>query len=500
MAIQTSYNKIKSDYIEKLVSTQVVVKATLDTSQENGVILGTSADARALAIEPMQGEVQINGKVNFKTIFSSAENGVVSLDYFADFTDTVKEENILPSSKLLLHLNVIDTDSTMSGQDIILTAVVEIVVEEIKSEESEALVNVGEGVFTKTENVNTQNLKMTAEGAFELYEEIEAGADIDKILVYDAQIAVNSVKCGNNILNVSGEANAAISFKSGENILMKNIVMPFTEEMDADGANENSIAMPELFIKNKRIILSGNKGDNIIRAEMVVGIKAPIFEKTENKVVSDIYSNEVNIETEEKKIKCVNIVKECCHKEKISAVANLNAGMKGVKSILSCCLSRNNLANLISMNKEVLAEGLMTACVLYLDEDNNPTSVRAELPYSLKLPDEEVKENDIINGYGTVYNVSARAENANEIEVKADIRLCISVSRQEYGKIITKINEGEKKDLKLNAVSIYIASGGEEMWDLVKYLSTSPEKIMEQNPDLKLPLNMGQKVKMYRTI
>ncbi|MGI6702375.1 MAG: hypothetical protein ACOX3U_07985 [Christensenellales bacterium] len=500
MAIQTTFNKIKSDYIEKILSAQVVVKATLDTSSDNGVILGTSADARALAIEPLEGEVQINGKVNFKTVFASNDNGVISLDYFADFTDTLKDENITPSSKLIMKLNVVDTDSALSGQDIILTAVVDIEVDEIKSAEYEALAATDENVLTKENVINTDNLKSVVEGAFEIYEEIEAGGEIDKILVYDVQTVVNSSKCGLNTLIVSGEAHAAVSFRTGNEIMVKNLVIPFNEELDAEGANAECMPDPELYIKNKRIILSGAKDDNLIRAEMVIGVKAPIFEKVSNKVVTDLYSNEYNLDKEESVIKCKEVVLKNCYKEKISAVATLDSEMKAVKNILAVCLTRNNLANLIPSDGEITAEGLMTACVLYIDQEDKITSVRAELPYSLKLIDDNVKEKDSASGYGCVYNVNAKALSANEIEVKADIKLCISISREKESKIITKCEEKDKKESKLNAISMYIAKGGEEMWDLVKNLSAHPDDIVKQNPNIELPLARGNRVKIFRRI
>lgn len=500
MAIQSIFNKIKTDSIMRLVSSQVVVKATLDTSSDQGVILGTSADARAIAIEPMQGEVQINGKVNFKTIFLSNENGVTSLDYFADFNDIVKDVNITASSKLMLKLNVIDTDSTVSGGDIILTAVVEIVIDEVKTEEVEVLSSIENSVFSKNDNIDTETFKVMAEGAFELFEEVEAAAEIDKVLVYDAQLALTSGKCGVNTIMLTGEAYAVISYRSGDAIMSKNVTIPFSEEMDAEGATPESMVIPELMIKNKRIVLSGGKGENIIRIEMVIAVKAPVFAMNSNKIISDIYSNTTNMEYEDQKVTANVMVMGSCFKEKISAVATLNAGMPNIKNILTICLARNNIANLIPGNNEIIAEGLMTACVLYLDDEGKPTAVRAELPYSLKMMAEGVMDGDMLTGYGSVYNVGAKANSVNEIEVKADIKICVTVNRKKSSKVISKIIEGEKKDIKQNAVSIYIASGGEEMWDIVKSLSTSPDDIMSQNADMKMPLAKGTKVRVYRSI
>lgn len=500
MAIQTVFNKIKTDSIVRLMSAQIVVKATLDMSSDNGSILGTSADARALAIEPMKGEVQINGKVNFKTIFASGENGVLSLDYYADFTDSIKNDTILPSSRLLIKLNVIDTDSTVNGGDVTLTAVVEIVIDEIKSEEMESLVKIEDNVFSKGNNISCQYLKVMAEGAFEIFEEIETGSEIDKILIYDANVATTSVKCGVNTIMVSGEAYLAITYKSADIIVTKNAVIPFSEEIDAEGANPDSTVIPQLIVKNKRIVLSGSKDDNIIRAEMVVSVKAPVFAVDNAEILTDVFSPHMMLNVEDKCIDSYNAVKDICYKEKISAEANLDSDMPPIKTLLTSCLAQNNIANLIPLDGEITVEGLMTACVIYLDEEDRPTSVKAELPYSLTLIADGVMPDDKLSGYGMVYNVSAKTNNVNEIEVRADIRLCVSVTRKRSSRVITKLIEGDVVDKKLNAISIFIASGGEEMWDVVKNLYASPEDIMSQNPELNIPLKLGDKVRLYRRV
>lgn len=500
MAIQIETNKIKSNSIIKIAQSQVVVKANLDTTSDSGTILGTVADARAVAIEPMQGEVQVSGKVNFKTMLLGADNEVISLDYYADFIDTIKESTITASSKLLLELNVIDTDSSIDGKDIVLSAVVEIGIKGVVEKEYPAIVSTDENIFTKQDKIITQEYIGITEGAFELYEEIETSVEIDKILIYDTQIIMTSIKSGTDILTISGEVYASITYLSQELIQTKNVAIPFSEELDAQGANENSIIIPSLFIKSKRIVLSGSKGENLIRAELVVGLKAPILGLTETNAIADIYSNKIMLEVETEDIDSIELVKEYTMREKINATASLDKGMPAVKSIITCCLNRNNIANLIAGDNEIVVEGLMTACILYLDENDKPTSVRAELPYSLKLPADGIAKNDLLSGSGVVFNVVAQANNKEEIDVTSDIKLNITSVKSKKYSIISNVIEGEELITKQNAISIYIATGGEEMWDIVKTLSVLPDEIQAQNPELQLPLEAGDKVRVYRVI
>lgn len=499
MAIQSNYNKVCSSSYEKLMSTQVVVKANMDASEDVKMVLGTSAEAKPIAIEPMQGEVMVNGKVNFKTIYYTSD-GVQSLDYNSDFTEKLKNEDIMPSSNLIVKMNVIDTDSTVSGNDIILTCVCEITVEEMKSMEYDALIDVEDSVFTKKAEMNCQYMKVMAEGAFEMYDEIEAQMEIDKILVYDANVCMTSYKCYEDKIMMNGEAHAMITYKSGEMIMTKNIMMPFSEELDAEGADDSCMIMPKVMIKNKRIVLSGAKEDKMMRVEMVIGMKAMVMGYKKDMIVTDMYSTDYDIKMQEMSMDNWCMMNHYCFNEKISAMAMLNENMPPIAKVCAVCLSQNNLANLIAYDNEIVAEGLMSACVMYLDDDNICRSVKAEMPYSLKIMAEGVKEGDMLEGNGVVCNVMAMAKSPNEIEMKADIRISMINKRQMSYKYIMKAEQGEMKKMSHNAMSIMIASGGEEMWDIVKCMAIAPEEIMIQNPNMQIPLMKGDKIKIYRTM
>jgi chorismate mutase len=58
---------------------------------------------------------------------------------------------------------------------------------------------------------------------------------------------------------------------------------------------------------------------------------------------------------------------------------------------------------------------------------------------------------------------------------------------------------GEKKK-QTSAISVYIANCGEELWDLSKRLSVSPEVLSANNKDLEFPLSGKERIVIYRQL
>ena len=48
-------------------------------------------------------------------------------------------------------------------------------------------------------------------------------------------------------------------------------------------------------------------------------------------------------------------------------------------------------------------------------------------------------------------------------------------------------------------ISVYVASGGETLWDSARELRVTPETVLMQNDELDFPLSRGDKVFVFRT-
>ena len=63
---------------------------------------------------------------------------------------------------------------------------------------------------------------------------------------------------------------------------------------------------------------------------------------------------------------------------------------------------------------------------------------------------------------------------------------------------MTNILEGEVLTPKEACLQIYFARKGNTLWDISKDLQCKPEQILEQNPNITLPLETDEKIVYFK--
>ncbi|MDD3231882.1 MAG: LysM domain-containing protein, partial [Clostridia bacterium] len=67
----------------------------------------------------------------------------------------------------------------------------------------------------------------------------------------------------------------------------------------------------------------------------------------------------------------------------------------------------------------------------------------------------------------------------------------------EKGTVITDAIMGEPLPIKEEAIEIYFAKAGDNLWEIAKELRTQPDVIIEQNPDFVSPLLENKNIMIY---
>ena len=138
-----------------------------------------------------------------------------------------------------------------------------------------------------------------------------------------------------------------------------------------------------------------------------------------------------------------------------------------------------------------------TNLVYYSSEANAVNSVKAEIPFVLEK-NAPISENNEVFAEGYITRISHRVRRGNELSVKAEICLIVSVCEHRSVEIITSLVEGEEIPVPTSAISLHIARPNESLWEVAKALSTTPELVLVQNPNLSLPLLGGERIVAYR--
>ena len=87
-----------------------------------------------------------------------------------------------------------------------------------------------------------------------------------------------------------------------------------------------------------------------------------------------------------------------------------------------------------------------------------------------------------------------------ELELEASVGILLTRCVCADAEYISSVTVGEEKELNTSALSLYIVSEGDGMWDVCKALTATPEDIMKQNPSLELPLSAGDRVVYFRSL
>ena len=114
--------------------------------------------------------------------------------------------------------------------------------------------------------------------------------------------------------------------------------------------------------------------------------------------------------------------------------------------------------------------------------------------WSIVLVDEKVSGDSAVVVTMCLNNVAARSRRGKEIEVSADLCVYADVFSREESSAITNVVVGEEKRQEDCSLIIYMVREGQSLWDVAKENNVDPDMILQQNPELELPIKMGDKI------
>lgn len=492
------YEKIAANCLKKAATVDRVVEFVASGVESGNVsrVLGLVADARTVSVEALENEATYLGRVNFKLLYLDTEGEPRSLDYFADFSEALKAD-IKAGSTLNGLITVLETDVTTDGE-LKLSAVVEITIYSMDTSDSECLVATPDDCYEEKAFIEVPTLIGTKSAEVEVSDEKSVGGDITRVLLADTDVTINALRAGDGMVFVGGDFEATVTYFEDNQIKTARFDIPFSEEMMFDGVSigDNVVGYPA--VKSTRVVLSGVEGDNVLRIESLISVKLYAFTKRAHSVVGDVFmlSNELEVEREEHNF--CNLEKTMFFDDKFVSSAMLAESRPAVRDIVGVISSQNSIAGTRYENEMLTIEGVVGATILYTDE-NGFNSVKAELPYSLEFK-ADLPENADIRVSGIVQDINARVKRDREIEVATKLEFNVEVWSSSNCITLKKVIIGEEKEINQSAVSVFIASDGDSIWDAAKALSATPKSIIAQNPNVEEGLKGGDRVMYFRQL
>lgn len=499
MAIETLFKSVSSDYERNLDGKQIVMQCNFDTTSKGGVskVCALSSDAQITKVQALSKQIKISGRVSLKLVYLDGEGKLGSFDYISDFSEDIADDAVVADMPCLVKANIVDSVSSVTGSEIKVQTVVELLPTVVEISTVDLLEDV-DGALALREEQDYQSYVAAVNEELEVSEEYACGVRVDDVLFYDAKVLVCNVDNADGKLTLSGQLEISVIYSSEGVHATKNINLPFVQELATRGENLRACIVAD--VKDSRLIIEGNDDDNTLKMIVCVSLQGFVMQVEKTTAIVDLYSPTNALEISKETIKYDRQNGVMRFEERISGSVSVDDADEGIKNIISSVVTQNTLSNIVAMQNSVLAEGVLNTCVVYTSEGGSIKCIQVELPYSLQFEKEGVRPDDILCGRAIATDCSHKVKRDREVELSADIVLSVCSQTPVENVVIKAVEEGESIQPNTSAISVYLPSKGESIWQVAKTLGTSIESIMEQNPTLGDVMQGEERIVIYREI
>ncbi len=503
MAVQPEFQFLRNDCKKQTGKVQAVVEGKINCPKDIARVISVNADSSVLSYEVLNGEVALNGRVNFKVLILDTFGDVQCLDYNADFEEKIKDDNIKSYCKPYVHTCITDTEIvSVNSSKITIAAVVENSVDCVCSMELNYLSG-GEGLLIQKEHALTNVLVGNSNEIITQSEEVSIKDSVKDILYCEGRVVIDNVESLNDAISVSGFMFADICYTySNEYVGVKNMCaeIPFNQEIQIESVETGDKVCANALLKNIKAVIDEDFGekDNTVKINTDILLSASVYRESDSEVVNDAFSLSNEIALTGETLQYNRFLFPFYSAHSVDGSATLEEELPSIAKIECCCGSRVNIANIIAGNGTVTVEGVVNTGVIYNSfEENGLNSVEVELPFSVNMNAKDVLDCHKITGRAIVSDISAKQRKGREVDITAMLKFEFNVDNQSSVYGITAIEEKEPLAFEKPAISIIFAKEGQTPWDIAKKIKIEPSKIKAGNGET---FKENEKIIVYRQL
>lgn len=456
-------------------------------------ILGVTADAVVNSVEALNNELRVNVSTVFRVIYES-ENGITAYSSKVDSNRSIIIEGIQTGTRAIVCASVLDCEYA-GANNIKAKCTVLLSGWYVLSNSLNFLQSQLDGIYCQTDLIKVENVEILPSSKLNLTFNNEARMPISKILDYRAVALVNNVFPSNGSFQIEGEvALKAVMLSDNGQFMCQTYTNMFNTEIMAEEIFETSTIDACILVNSVDLSLSSQDNRAFI-SDIKLTLNATASNMRELEGVVDAYStsNELIIKESVHRLDSLFCLRSV--RDKVTKSVKVKNGISDVECVVGalvggCTITKNNGLSI---------EGIITGMVIYSNENNILDSINIEIPYLTMIAKDFECDSNLYASVA-ITGIFARLRTASEIEVSAEILVSVKGKRSIEIKLINDIELGDEKEIDDVAISLYLVKPNQTLWEIAKDLNTSENIIINQNPDLKLPLKAGEKIILYKEI
>lgn len=496
---------ISSAFRKKVGTVQAIAEQRLEPQNEQNIdkVLGVDATGYITSFEVLNGEANWTADIVFNATYLTETGEIYSMRETTNVSGKFDDNTLSSTMEPLYKLEVVDVSiENANSTDVRVQATVEVGLDVIDNSNLECFTANDNNVMVKNESANVLTKCDSGKATINIEDEFDLKQNIEQVLFKNVSVCVKDVTAGTGYFTVEGDlfVKACVMLGSGDDKTYKTIseVINFKEEVDAENVTKDCSLEIAPCIKYDDVLfnINGNgETNNLLSVSVPVIIRYVALKMTDCQMPCDAYSltHKLNLVTD---TFFTSVLNKQMLKHHLEGNIEIDELMPRINKILMVSGGNINLTTIKGEDGKLLLQGIFTANVVYLadDDDETKNSVQVEVPFSLELDMENIKIDDDIFVIASVGEVSCKAKKGKEIDIDADLNFAVESYSKTAQTFIKEVVLTEEISQSPYPLAIYLAPAGSTLWDISKKLNVQEDVVVSQNPNLVFPLEKPESI------
>ena len=456
------------------------------SGQDIGDVVAVYPQVSLTSCEVASGRVTYGGRLVCTLVYADESGNLCRVQKGAEFSHFADNENLAPAQTGHCFLTAEKSQIKRDGSLYVVAVVVGAEISVFAPAERSVLAS-AEGAVVKKENRKLYSA-VTFSGESEVEDEFDCNAE--DVLIPAAEVLVLDCNCRSGAVEINGEIYLSLLAIRGGKPVGLDRVIPFKSEIACEDALLARKATCRAEVKEVALKASVNEESGKCNVELTLqlGFAGKYYDDEEISVIEDAFSPSSELQLSYAEETCSPCTETKVFTERVSGLCATKAKLDYTCAFLAVALPKVEFAR-----SSIGVEGSVSATLLY-EQNGEIRATEVNLPFAVSLPGvDECGDIGI-----AVCGVSIRQHSEGECEAEGVLKITVSSCETSTVKYVTDATEVGERQVNNSAISVYIPTAGDGLWETAKKLSQSPEDITATNPDLTFPLSGKERILVYR--
>mgnify|MGYP003288532871 CR=1 FL=1 len=466
-------------------------------------ILSVQSHVSNCKVECGSGKAIISGKIAVKVLYVDTDNLTNTLTDTQTFNETLLDSSIVSDSYINVCNNCVACKILSTNGTLKISADVSIVpIMYVNLAINNSASNY-ENMQMKKSLINTSTLSSLVSTTFEHTCILETKHQINKILCYNCWFDKEDVTAFDGYAVVDGKLYSQLIYETVENeqTSVKEIFSSSTLKCDVEIKELAKDCMLDLCFNctapQENITTELEDGNSVVNITHILFANGVALKPISIDIIDDMFSTENNLEITLTK-RDFTLSQTCQHfKDSVSGDIQLNETEPAIDEIVATLTPQAEITNQYLKDENLWVEGIVSAQVVYLNENKELSTKQVELPFVLNSKI-SLQKLGCLHLQATVASTRTKVKRGTILDLDFGVCFAVCLYNTQELEMIDTISIGKPLNNSAYDFQIFLAKPNETMWELCKRIKISPENLQALNPNLPLVMQGGEKVIIKR--